>query len=669
MEMARQLLEARQLNLLAVGLLIALLPLLPELPMWLFPWAAGIYLWRLKALKQQSAAIKLWLKLTVVSASLLLLFVSSGSFFSLQGFVSLLVLTGSLKLLELMTSRDYLLLIFLGCLMAACQLLFSNSLLSFSYSLFSLLVLHVILLSVFSNESEKILNAGVKSLVKAHKAATVKMAVIFMQAFVIAIALFIIMPRIGSLWAVPINSAVAKTGVSDSLRAGDIAKLNQDYSVAMRVTFSSVAKPAMSQMYWRGLSLGDFDGRTWRRNKQLKLLDTEQRKQLQQAVNKQVYHYRVMQEANNRAWLYGLDMPLASDKSHQQWQDYSITRNNKLIQRYQYQLVSPASFVDQHSLSAKQFQYYTALPGTENPKSREFASKMHQQLGGSAAYIEKLSTMFRQAFSYTLSPGQSQSVHAIDDFLFNTKLGYCEHFASAGAFLLRAAGIPARIVTGYQGGQWSADQDYLLITQSQAHAWLEYWQAQTGWVRWDPTTFVSPARIESGANDSSLSVSDAGLFSQFSHRSWLNKWRLNVDSLNYQWHRWIINYSSQKQFSLVKQLLGEVNSSRIGLFIVLVFGMAMLPFIVTFYHQIAKKEHDPLLDALKLLDKRLVKYQLQRIHRETLRQFLQRAAIKCPDQAVYLKQISRLSETVIYAKSSVSGEEVQQLERLIRQLK
>ena len=215
--MANQVLESKQLYLLALGLLVALIPLLSELPVWIFPYAAAIYFWRLKAIKQQAGPLSKWIKILAVVSSLALLLLSVPSLFSLQGFVSLLVLTASLKLLELMTKRDYLLLVFLGCLIAACQLLFSNSLLSFSYALFSLLLLHVALITSFSNALLKTSNISIRSFFDLHKTAFYKMSIIFIQALPIAIVLFIVVPRIGSLWAVPINSGVAKTGVSDTI--------------------------------------------------------------------------------------------------------------------------------------------------------------------------------------------------------------------------------------------------------------------------------------------------------------------------------------------------------------------------------------------------------------------------------------------------------------------
>jgi len=495
------------------------------------------------------------------------------------------------------------------------------------------------------------------------------MSIIFIQALPIAIALFIVVPRIGSLWAVPINSGVAKTGVSDTLRAGDIAKLNQDYSVAMRVTFDSQDVPAMSQMYWRGLSLSHFDGSTWSRDKKLRLQTPKLREQLQDAVKVQSFNYQIMLEASGRSWLYGLDTALASNVSLKQWQDYTITRQQSLEQRFQYGLASPVNYVDQSVLSAQRFQYYTALPGTQNPKTRAFARQIRDQSASTQDLVAKLSSNFRQAFRYTLSPGKSATEDAVDDFLFNDKLGYCEHFASAGAFLLRAAGVPARIVTGYQGGKWSADNEYLLVTQSQAHAWLEYWDGQSGWVRWDPTIDVSPQRITQGVNDFSQQLSNANLFSQLNNSSWLNQWRLNLDNFNYQWHRWVIDYSAQRQFSLVKRLLGEVNTVRIGMFMLLVFCLAMLPLVISFYRDKDKKLNDPLLQVLQRLDNKLKKHDLHRAHSETVREFLARAAVKRPKFARAYAEISALVEAQVYAKGSVTSQEVHRLKVLIKQLK
>ena len=648
------------------GLAMAIIPLWAELPGWLLPFVIAIYLWRL-IYPQHLARQGKWIKLLVVTVSVMLLSVSIGSIFSLQGFVGLLVLASSLKLIELETRRDYLLMVFLGCLISACQLLFYNSVLSFGYTLCSLLILHTALLQMFIN-SESAQSVKQRSL-----ASILKVTIIFLQALPIAIILFIVMPRIGSIWTVPINSNVAKTGVTDSLTAGDIGQLNQDFSVAMRITFSSSAQPSVSQMYWRGMSLAAFDGKTWRRVPEAAPLSDKLRNKLQKVTERTagpLYRYQIMQEATGRPWLYSLSTPIVRNREIVQGQDYSLSRHSPLQRRFQYEVTSAADFIDNTPLGHEQYLRYTQLPGAGNPQTRAFAQQLKQRLGSTQNIIDFLTEQYQHGFSYTLSPGKLSTENPIDDFLFNTKRGYCEHFASSSAFLLRAAGVPARIATGYQGGQWSTDHQYLLVTQAQAHAWVEFWDEQSGWVRWDPTAVVAPERISRGTSEFLLLDGRAqDIAALFRKNSWVRNWQLQWDGLNYQWHRWVLGYNSQLQFQFVKKLLGAVDSWRIGLLILLVLGLVIAPLMIKSSRKSGTRQTDPVIKLCHKLDKKMAKLQLHREPQETLSRFLSRAAIEQPSLAVALRSIAADLEKLLYYPTSSSSAEIATVAANIKKLK
>ena len=465
-----QSLTSSSLLWLSAALAISILPLIPELAWWIAPLAALIVYWRFTGNSAHSV-----LKFIVVTLSIGALAISYAPGFSLQGFVSLLVLTACLKIIELTTSRDYRLLVLLGCFISACQLLFSSEILSFAYTLLCFVLLHYCSLSLLKSEQGRIGLGNIK-----------KVFVIFLQALPIAIVLFIVVPRIGSLWKVPLNSEVAKTGVSDSLSAGDISRLNQDYSVAMRVTFESEEVPAKQDLYWRGVLLTDFDGSTWRRNLTSVIsspLNAGQKVSLAKEIevsSQPKFSYQVMLEATGREWLYGLNTPSLNNSKITQLQDYSLLSNRPIVSRFSYDVDSYLKLIVSKQLSDRQRAVYTQLPSVEgqlisqigNPKSVEYARNLKRRYADPEAFINALMQRYRQAFSYTLSPGKLSEINPIDDFLFNQQKGYCEHFASSTAFLLRAAGIPARIAAGYQGGQWSSDKKYLQITQADAHAWV-----------------------------------------------------------------------------------------------------------------------------------------------------------------------------------------------------
>ncbi len=630
-------LRPADINWLVTALLLAMLPLLNELPWWMLILAVVMYSWRVQINRKKLLNPHKLLKFAVLITSIGLLAVSIQNIFSLQSFVGLLTLTASLKIIELEQRRDYLLLVFLGCFISASQLLFDNSVLVFVYTLGCFFVLHLCLLR--ANFSPL-----VSALLPARELR--KVMVIFLQALPIAIVLFLVVPRIGGLWKVPLNTDVAKTGVSDSLTMGSIGLLSQDYSPAMRVTFDGQQKPSNAELYWRGVVLPYFDGRTWSRQAQqdsshpasIKLLARPQQQQLnsfaKQATSTK-YSYQVMLEATGRRWLYVLNtaviVPQSSDWNLTQAPDYSIVRSTPIVERNQYQVDSFLEFADKRELSAVQYQRYTQLPehsDATNIKSRALGRQLRVDYQEPQALIAALMARFNKDFSYTLTPGKLESKNAIDDFLFTTKQGYCEHFASSSAFVLRAAGIPARIAAGYQGGQWSSDSSYLLVTQADAHAWVEVWLAGKGWVRLDPTTAVAPERIELGSTSLIATLNtNMGLALQLNQFSLVRKFRLSWDKVNYQWHRWVIGYDNQLQISLVKKLLGGVDAWRIGLLILLVVSAVLLPVLLMVYWPRRKIRLDPLLISLKKLDKKIAGLNVYRRKGETLAAFLERASL------------------------------------------
>lgn len=658
------------LGWISVGLFMVMTALWLQLPWPIFMASSIFIMWRVLLVQKRLRKPNKFVKICLLMSSTLVLSYSVSPVISLQGCVSFLVLMASLKILESDSRRDYLLLVFLGCLMSACLLLFSRTILSFCYCLATMLILHVALIQSFSTRTKQ----------RGQQHAFKTASVIFIQALPIALTLFVVLPRIGSLWTVPLNANVAKTGISDNLTAGDMERLSQDFSVAMRITFDGDKRPKKSQLYWRGMSLANFDGRTWNRAKQpaelsqnaLQLLHNRAPNAVTgKALKQQNYRYQVMLEASGRPWLYALNTAKSRNKKLIQWDDYSLTRSTKVLQRYQYQLVSDLNFRDDSVLSVQQHQLFTKLPGEGNPKARAYAAALQAKYGAANEIVTALAKGFNADFNYTLAPGKSTLNNPIDDFLFASKRGYCEHFASASAFVLRAAGIPARIVTGYQGGQWSPDKNYLLVTQAQAHAWVEYWHSDRGWQRFDPTAAVAPQRIEQG-NVEVLAPFNQGLdfVGRLRANSWLRHMQLNWDTLNYQWHRWVLGYNTQIQLDVVQRLLGGLDSWRIGLLLLAVMTLVTVPVMMMLWWPYHRIPRDPLFEMIKKLEKRLLKLKVHRGKSETLQAFLRRAALLNPGHSKQLVIISKSLERWLYRENmAFSALEKQQLERLISRLK
>ena len=667
---ALPILNTRLLYWLASALFAALLPLLNSIPPWLAVLFILLFSWRIQYARKKTKAFKKIAKLSLVTISVALLLISVDKLFSVQGFVSLLSLTCCLKLLELESRRDYLLLMFLGCFISACQLLFSSSLASFSYSIFCLILFHsaLLFLDSVSLPGAAMVPTSRWQSVKMYMAVYRKMALLFLQALPIAIVLFIVMPRIGSLWQVPLNTDVAKSGVSDSLTAGDIAKLNRDHSPAMRVTFQSEGMLDNADMYWRGVILSEFDGLTWRRSsKPLRRLDETKKARLHRQLSKakeQTVSYQIMLERTGRPWLYALNTGLINAAGVTQWSNYQFTRATPVLSRYQYSVKSAFDYIDIEPLSAQAYQLNTSL-GTrfkkalhrQNPLTREYAAQLVVKYSHPEQRINALLKKYSGDFIYTLAPGKSNLEHPIDDFLFSKKRGYCEHFASSTAYVLRAAGIPARVVVGYQGGQYSADQSYLLITQTEAHAWVEVWLEKKGWVTLDPTAAVAPQRIEQGATYFLPQLfSRQNLLGQFGQFSLIRKMRLSWDNVNYKWHKWVLNYDNTLQLSFVSDLLGGVDAWRIVLLILSSIMLVLLPMLAKLYLFSNKCSKDPLMLSVIQLHKKLAKSNIHRAKGESLAQLLERASQHSDLNRTLLSAIENQTTDLLYAGSKKNSE-------------
>jgi transglutaminase-like putative cysteine protease len=674
---------------LGASVLLTIIPLYSDVLLWLYALYFVLWYRHCKQFKKQDAQperisrAKKW-KVVIVVLCVIAFVLSINKGFSLQNFVSLLVLTTCLKLMELESNRDYYLLIFLGCIISACQLLLNNGLLAFAYALVCFFALHLCLLKVtssshtFKKQQLKKQSGLLFSLASAGGAKNV--LVIFLQALPVAVVLFIVVPKVGGLWKVPLNKQVAKTGISDELSIGDISQLNQDHSIAMRVTFNEEKreKAELSALYWRGLTLNYFDGKTWRRqqyNRNTPLLSFDKAKNLkalaQQTDN--ILSYSIMLERSGRPWLYSLQTPLATNSDIIQRSDYTLAQRSSILERYQYNVSSYPDYQDSSALTKEEFALYTQLPDSGNLASREFSAKLWAQNPTTDEFVDALMGYFNREFTYTLSPQTSVAGEAIDDFLFDTQLGYCEHFASSTTFLLRAAKIPARIATGYQGGQWSENQDYLMVTQADAHAWVEVWREGQGWTRLDPTAAVAPQRVEQGAASFLRELNkDSNFVSQLNNSGVLQAFRKRWDSVNYQWHRWVLGYDNTMQLALVKKLLGGIEPWRIAGFILLPIILLLSPLLLKNLLQQYRCRYldpvNPVFKSLAKLDKKLARLGIHRAKGETLTEFVSRAKLQSPHHQQKLTTINDIFNRSLYQKVALDDGQTKELLSLIKQL-
>jgi transglutaminase-like putative cysteine protease len=368
-----------------------------------------------------------------------------------------------------------------------------------------------------------------------------------LMAIPLALACFAFFPRVaGHFWALQSMSS-AVTGLSDEMSPGSIDKIANEYDPVFRVTFEGTPPPR-DALYWRGPVLNDFDGFTWRRARgRVYLTEPPQRLGA-------TYRYQVTLEPTNQPWLFALDTVDASPRrdvflSH----DRQLTASLPVTSTMSYEAVSHIETRSTAPLSPLGRRYETRLPPDRNPRALALAREIRARTTDDAEYSRAVLEWFRtNGLEYTLEPGQT-SVDSVDSTLFDAKKGFCGHFASAYATLMRAAGVPARIVTGYLGGEWNPVGGYVLVRQSEAHAWTEVWLEGRGWTRIDPTAVVAPERLRRGIFD--LLPESLPTTSVVLHQStWFRRFSLWWDGVNHWWQDNVIEFDLRAQFNLLRKL-------------------------------------------------------------------------------------------------------------------
>ena len=548
-------LSRAQFALLATAVAATIATHVSHLPAWLTPALAFIVAarawWRRSHEGAVAAAIRLPLALALLAAIVgeygNVLGRDPGSAFG----CGLL----ALKLLETETPRDARVALGFCAFVLMSALLFEQSL------TFTLLVCAVLVLQVAAfNRLEPAPLPDRKPL----RHSLTLAARLVLAAIPLALAGFILVPRLGSpLWGSPNGDASARTGLSDSMAPGQFTDLMIDDSPAFRVAFDG-APPAPSAQYFRTIVLSDFDGTTWTR-----ALSGRHRNAAPRSSGGTLFDYRITLEPTQQRWLPALDVPVAAPDDAALAGDDTIIANRPVVQPREYRVRSAVSATDTAALPAWQRQRLLRLPQETAPRARALAAQWREQSTDDDAVVQHALALFHASFTYTLSP-PLLGRDSVDEFLFDTRKGFCEHYASAFVFLMRAAGIPARVVTGYQGGWWNGSGNYLLVRQSDAHAWAEVWRDGRGWLRVDPTAAVSPARIERGA----AQVNDAATWTQ---ANWLRELRNRIDIVNRLWTQGVIRFDGLRQRALLANV-GITRSEGGDLLLILsgVLAFAML---------------------------------------------------------------------------------------------
>lgn len=668
--MPKQVTHSGMIWLLAAQLLV-MLPFALDLPLWLIPVLGLSAWWRLRVLAGKVAQPSQASKLLIMALGIGGLLVSGLQFPSLDAMAALLLLGFAFKAVEVTQRRDALVVIFVGFFLVALHFLYAQNMGAALCGVLCLTVLTAALIGVQFPTAEWTAAQNVRQ--------NLRLAVfMLLQCLPLMVLLFIFAPRFQPLWTLPLATGQSKTGISDHMAPGDIESLSQSDELAFRVTFKGV-RPPQNQLYWRGLVLNYFDGKTWQQfaqsyetwelKNQLTHLYAFNRDQLQ--IKGLPLEYEAVYEKTGQPWLFTLTPPVQAQGDVIFGADYRLMANQDLQAPLLLKVVSYPDAIRDTQLSPAMRQLALQLPVEGDARSRTLAQQLRQQATSESAYVDAVLQRFRQQqFAYTLRPPNMGDSNTIDAFLFDQQRGFCAHYAGSFVYLMRAAGIPARVVIGYQGGEWNDKGQYLSVHQYDAHAWAEVWLAGKGWVQIDPTLAIAPERAEQGLE---AAVKTEGTFlanQRFSTRNvaWLNKVQQQFDTVQYGWQRWVLGYDSDMQRDFFARLLGQFSLVRLVLLVGGLFALIAL-FWALSLGLARRREREALEHQLyRRFCAILAKRGVTRAQGQVPSVFAQQAAAALPKQAEVIQTFTRVYEGLCYDPEANHTMAIRQLRGLLKQL-
>jgi protein-glutamine gamma-glutamyltransferase len=421
--------------------------------------------------------------------------------------------------------------------------------------------------------------------------------------------LFVLFPRLAPLWGIPSDGMTGRSGLSNSMQVGTIASLALDDSIAMRIKFEG-RPPAQPEMYFRGPVLSSFDGKEWRPSTSLLSRRFAVPANLQTSGPE--IKYQVTLEQSNRPWIFVLDAATVKPQvpGHEllMTDELQWLSNKAVTDIVRYSAQSSTQFRHGPLRTVVGLQDYIELPAGFNPRTLQLAADMRRdprfaQADAATLVPEVMNRLRTGGYTYTLEPGV-YGQHTADEFWFDRKEGFCEHIASSFVILMRALDVPARIVTGYQGGEANTVDNFWTIRQADAHAWAEVWQPGRGWLRVDPTSAVSPGRIGQFQRLSAPQGAVAAAFGTVLSPSVTAQLRAAWEAVNNSWNQWVLNYSQSKQLDLLKNV-GFSSPSWQDLSYVLIGIIVAVSLVGAAWTLYSRSQHDPWLRLLRAARKRL----------------------------------------------------------------
>ena len=658
------------LALLLIAQAVVIAPHALHVSWWVAPVAVMCAGWRVMVFLGRWDYPGRWVKGLLVLGGTSGVVITEGTVLGLEPAVALLIVAFLLKLLEMSRKRDAVLVIYLGYFVIATEFMFSQSM---PVTIYVFLAIAVVTAGLIA------LN---QSTTRLQPVRTLKLAgVLVAQSVPLMVVLFVLFPRLAPLWTVPLPHT-GRQGIGDIVRPGDIARLSRSDEVAFRATFSGEVPPRYDR-YWRGVVYSVYRDGAWLQGSPPPVDERIIRwvgspiAPWEASLERQgtAVRYEIMLEPTDRPWLFALDVPTPETEHTGLVRDFRLLARQPVRQRFRYAASSWTRYRIDPELPEWLRRRTLLLPDDENPRTRALAHSLMAASSSHGEFVLRVLDHFtEEPFYYTLNPGTLPRENPVDAFMFDSRRGFCSHFASSFAYVARVVGVPARVIGGYQGGERGLLGNYLTVRQYDAHAWAEVWLKGRGWVRVDPTAAVAPGRIEQGLG---AAVGEDGIladspFSRLNLRNlaFVYETLLFLDSIEHQWNMWVVGYDGKVQASYLKKLLGEVSATRLGL---VILGASLLALAVVAPLILLRRRRARPSSEVRAFRDLCVAFSRAGVVREASDPpsvFQTRIAARYPGLAEQAGQAIGLVNRLLYNPDpGMAGEDLSELKRLVAQLK
>ena len=631
--------------LLLASLLIVGAPHSLNAPWWLIALTIVLYAWRAAGVWNRSLLPSRWMLVVIVALATAGIWLEFRALFGRQPGVMLLLLFSGLKLLESRGQRDAAAAVFLTWFIAITNFLYTQSI---PTALGMCAAVAVSIAALVASAAPR----------RAPRANLRTAGLLLAQAIPAALVLFLLFPRIqGPLWGLPQDSFAGTTGLSDTMTPGSLSQLSLSDAIAFRVEFAGPT-PRRRSMYWRGPVLTDFDGRTWR-------LGYPGFAELEPPTSGTRVEYSVLLEPHSRNWLFALERAASLPDDARHLEDGQIISLLPIRTRMRYQIASMVESEPRSGEARRVLERARRLPAGFNPRARELAEGWRAGAASDTEVLKRAIDHFRrERLQYTLEP-PLLGRDAVDEFLYVTKQGFCEHYASAFVFLMRAAGVPARVVTGYQGGDTNPVDGTYTVRQSDAHAWTEVYIGGTGWVQVDPTALSVPGRVDAGLARS-VAAGDSLPLLMRPELEWLRGLRYNWEAMAHQWNLRVLGYNPDRQRELLAVFgIKDADWRELASTLVVFLGVFVLGLFAWMLRHMVRP--DPVQLAWNEFCAKLGAKGVARSPQEGPRDYSERAARNLPSAQETIRRIAALYVALRYGPEQTAAGVVE-LRRMVREL-